>query len=205
MAGFEDTKNFFRQILTHPIFKGILEFVLTVAILFFFIAGGLVVAFRTDSYWMAVISDSMKHENQNWQVYYEDLDARKDLLAKYSISIDPEDVSTYDTSKFPLQGGFERGDLLIIQGVSSVSDISVGDVLIIDRTPYPIPLTHRVLAVWSENGRVRFTTKGDHNQQPFSSTEILIEDKTILPERIIGKVSFVVPKLGSLALWLQGR
>jgi signal peptidase len=91
------------------------------------------------------------------------------------------------------------GDLLVVQGVGSVSDISVGDVLIIDRSPWnPTPLTHRVLALWVEDGRVKVVTKGDGNDH-------LINDDMVFPEQIVGKVIFVVPKLGYISLWFQGR
>jgi hypothetical protein len=184
--------------LTHGIVKGALEIVLMLGFLYFAFAGSFMLIFNTESYWMAVVSDSMTHEaaDEYWKAYFEDEQVRNLFLLRQGVRI-PED-RLYDTSGFPIAGGFSRGDLLIIKGISSVSEISVGDVLIINR-PYDIPLTHRVLAVWEEDGEIGFTTKGDRN--PY----LISEDRAVRPEQIVGKVIFVVPKLGSISLWFQGR
>ncbi len=206
MAALSEAKYLLHSAVSHKLFKSIMEFVLTVAIFYFVIAGALVVAFRTDSYWLAVISGSMSHEDNSWENYYFDLSLREEVLQKFNIPIPPDAITTVDTSNFPIRGGFERGDMLIIQGVSSPSDISIGDVLIINRSPN-IPLTHRVFAKWEENGLVRFTTKGDHNSSFNDPTqkELITSDYAILPEKVVGKVVFVIPKIGNIALWLQGR
>jgi signal peptidase I len=204
MAGFKGTKEFSRKVITNPTFKGIMEFLLLIGVIYCLMAGVATVAFRTDGYWMAVFSGSMTHEDDSWKPYFENQSVRQSLFGRYTVPLQSDNIMTFDTSKFPIQGGFERGDLLFIQGVSSVSEISVGDVLIIDRSPI-MPLTHRVLAMWTENGKVRFTTKGDHNTPPYNSQEILSDDLSIRPEQVVGKVIFVVPKIGTLSLWLQGR
>jgi hypothetical protein len=194
------------KFLTHGTAKGILEFLLILGTAYFFIGGGLILVFKTDSYWMAVTSDSMKQEDEGWRRYYEDEAFRKNFLISEGMIEEGDSVRTFDTSKFPIQGGFERGDLLIIQGVSSVSEIEVGDVLIINRDPYTIALTHRVLAVRVENGGVRFTTKGDKN--PYLMDDISTpwhDDGLVLPERITGKVIAVIPEIGNIPLWFQGR
>jgi len=167
------------KVLDHRIVRDVFEFLLLLGILYFSFNGVAMLALRTDSYWMGVTSDSMKHEDNSWGQYYIDM------------GIDP--------SKFPIQGGFERGDLLIVQGVSSFSEISIGDVVILDQGSDVIPLVHRVVAIWEENGSARFMTKGDANSSSLA-TEI-----SNRPEQIIGKVIFVIPKLGFISLWAQGR
>ncbi|MEW6221749.1 MAG: hypothetical protein AB1476_00290 [Candidatus Hadarchaeota archaeon] len=199
-----------RKAVERRLFQGVgrwvLEFLLTLGILYFVFAGALILIFRTDSYWMAVTSGSMVHEGQDWESYFEDVNVRKSFLVNQGLTQVAENTPTFDASKFPIQGGFERGDLLFIQGVGSVSDISVGDVLIVDRSPYTIPLTHRVLAVWEDSGAVRFTTKGDHNTYLVNDSNTPWPDDLIIyPERITGKVVFVIPKLGNIALWFQNR
>lgn len=188
-----------RGFLTHGTVKGILEMVLMLGVLYFAFSGILVLAFNTDSYWMGVISNSMKHEEGlNWKIYFEDDDIRSYMLSRYGLTSMVGEDHIYDTSRFPISGGFSRGDLLVIKGINSVSDISVGDVLIIKRTN-DIPLTHRVFAVWEEDGKIRFTTKGDYN------TYLINDDRIIYPEKIVGKVAFVIPALGNISLWFQGR
>ena len=177
----------------------ILEMALILGILYFGTSGILMLTFNTDSYWMAVISNSMLHEEWvDWQAYYTSREKREFLLRRYGPSQAISQDRLYDPSTFPIQDGFGRGDLLFIKGVDSISEISVGDVVIIKRANN-IPLTHRIFAAWEENGKIRFTTKGDHNSY------LLNDDAVIYPEQIIGKVVFVIPKLGNISLWYQGK
>ena len=175
------TKKLMLGFLGHTIVRDILVFLLFLGIFYFAFMGSLTLVFRTDSFWMGVVSGSMKHDGEAWRDYYT---ARGD-----------------NSYKFSIQGGFERGDLLIIQGVNSVSEISVGDVLIIDRGPNVIPLTHRVVEIWEESGEVRLKTKGDAN----SRSDAAIGDYPIKPSQILGKVVLVIPKLGYISLWFQGQ
>ncbi|MEM2878389.1 MAG: hypothetical protein QXG10_02430 [Candidatus Hadarchaeales archaeon] len=159
--------------------RALVELLLMVGFFYFLISGSLTVALNNTSFWMAVTSNSMRHSGEDWRLDYSSLG--------------------YDTSSFPMQGGFERGDLLIVQGVGSPSQISVGDVVIVDLGADRLPLVHRVIDMWEENGEIRIRTKGDAN---FASLpgEISIE-----PERIIGRAVFVIPKIGHIFLWVQGR
>lgn len=163
------------RIFGRKIVREALGFILILAILYFGVSGALILALRTDTYWMAVISNSMKHDGESWREYFE---TRGD-----------------NSYQFPLQGGFERGDMLIIQGVSSVAEISIGDVILFD-TGQLMPLVHRVVTIEGENGEARVTTKGDANLSP--------DTPPVKPEQIRGKVIFVIPELGHLSLWFQG-
>lgn len=167
------------KVLKNKSVQGLLEMLLALGILYFAFSGAMMLALRTDSFWMAVVSQSMKHDGEAWRQYY------------ISRGIDP--------SKFPIQGGFERGDLLIIQGVSSFSEIAVGDIVVMDQGQGVIPLVHRVVSIWYENGAPRFLTKGDANSYPLPT------ERSNKPEQIIGKVIFVVPKIGYISLWFQGQ
>jgi len=168
-------KRFVVKIFGRKIVREALGFILILAILYFGVSGALTLALRTDTYWMAVASNSMKHDGEGWREIFE--------------------TNGYDTSKFPLQGGFERGDMLIIQGVSSVAEISIGDIIVFD-TGLPIPLVHRVVAIEGEDGEARVTTKGDANISP--------DMPPLKLNQIRGKVIFVFPKLGHLSLWFRG-
>jgi len=148
-------------------------------IIYFMFTGLMMLILRTDSYWMGVTSQSMKHYDDNsWRLYF----------AERGI----------DSHKFPLQGGFERGDLVIVQGVGSFSEIKVGDVVILDQGSDVIPLVHRVVLIWQEEGYYYFTTKGDANNSSLPS------EVTNRPEQIIGKVVMTIPKLGYISLFFQG-
>ncbi|MEM2890018.1 MAG: signal peptidase I [Candidatus Hadarchaeum sp.] len=187
MVGSKKTRRFFRRaksslrnFLRRPAVNGTVEFLLMLGILYFGFTGVMILIFRTDSFWRGVTSQSMSHEDDySWRQYYID--------------------RGIDTSQFPIQSGFERGDLLIIQGISSFSEIRVGDVVVLDQGSDVIPLVHRVVEIWYENGSPRFMTKGDANSRP------LTVEEANRPEQILGKVIFVVPKLGYISLWFQGQ
>jgi hypothetical protein len=169
-----------RRFLRHETVRGLLEFFLMLGIIYFAFTGIVTLVLRTDSYWMGVTSQSMIHrDNHSWRQYYLDK------------GIDP--------SSFPIQGGFERGDLLIVQGISSFSEIRVGDVVVMDQGNDVIPLVHRVVAIWEDGDSSRFMTKGDANASS------LLTELSNRPEQVIGKVIFVIPKLGYISLWFQGR
>ena len=173
-------KMMIQRFLGHHTVHGVLEFLLMLAILYFLFTGVVTLVLRTDSYWMGVTSQSMLHKDDySWRQYYID--------------------RGIDTSKFPIQGGFERGDLIIVQGIGSFSEVKIGDVVVLDQGSGVIPLVHRVVSIWDENGSARFMTKGDANTSSLSSE---ISNR---PEQIIGKVILVIPKLGYISLWFQGR
>ena len=162
---------------------------LIVGIIFFGVRGTLCLALRTGDPYRAVISPSMAHADDLWRNYFSKLG--------------------YDTSSFPLQAGFERGDLIFVQGVNPLEDIRIGDVIIVDRGPSVTPLVHRVIEIWEENGEIWFKTKGDANS---ASYEFYYEggvkvpgDYPIRPQQILGRVIFSIPKLGYLSLWFQGQ
>ncbi len=156
-----------------------LEFILTLGIIYFFFSGVMTAVLGTDSYWMAVVSQSMKHDGDGWRSYFVN--------------------NGVNSSNFPVQGGFERGDLLVVQGVAKFSELNIGDVVVLDQGGDVIPLVHRIVAFWEESGLARFITKGDANSSP------LLIERSNIPEQIIGKVVFAVPKIGYIGLWFQGQ
>jgi len=167
--------KFFRNERVHDV----LDFLLMLGIIYFLFTGLMTLILRTDSYWMGVTSQSMKHFDDNsWRLYFTE--------------------RGIDSYTFPLQGGFERGDLVIVQGVGSFSEIKVGDVVILDQGKDVIPLVHRVIQIWKEGGSYYFTTKGDANASSLP-TEV-----SNSPEQIIGKVVMTIPKLGYISLFFQG-
>ena len=167
--------KFFRNEKVHDV----LDFLLMLGTIYLMFTGLMLLILRTDSYWMGVTSQSMRHSDDNsWRVYF----------AERGI----------DSYQFPLQGGFERGDLVIVQGVGSFSEVRVGDVVILDQGSDVIPLVHRVVLIWEEGGAYYFTTKGDANASSLSSE---IANRF---EQIIGKVVMAIPKLGYISLFFQG-
>ena len=56
-------------------------------------------------------------------------------------------------------------------------------------------VTHRIVSVSQENYQTKFITKGDANRSE--------DDASILKETIVGKVIFVVPKIGYLVNFIK--
>jgi signal peptidase I len=85
--------------------------------------------------------------------------------------------------------------MVIIRGIDSADEISIGDVIVFDAPGLPLPVVHRVIDRYRENGEWRFTTKGDRNPEP------MMFERSIWLEQIRGKVIYVIPKIGYLSLW----
>lgn len=93
------------------------------------------------------------------------------------------------------------GDLLIIQGGLSAEDIYVdptdGDIIIFrdPRNPSGIPIVHRAIDKYQENGKWYFRTKGDNNPYP---------DSWPVPEGyLLGRVIVAIPLLGYFLRFLD--
>jgi len=96
------------------------------------------------------------------------------------------DISINDAKEWPLETGFDKGDIMIVWGRF---EPKVGDVIIFSaNTQHPI--IHRIIAI--ENGTIQ--TKGDNNNAQLSI------EKNIKEEAVIGKAVFRIPKLGWLKL-----
>lgn len=160
--------------LTREPLYSLLSFFLLLGFLYFAYQGALMLALNSETPLMPVISNSMKHHDESWRIAYEERGE--------------------NTHRFPLQGGFEKGDLVVVRGVSSPSELRVGDVVIYQRSPGVIPVVHRVLALL-ENGSV-LLVKGDANTTP---------DPPVSFGMVRGKVVGVIPNLGwlSLSVWMQ--
>ncbi len=168
-----------RWMKRHSIVYEIIISLLIVGGVYFGVRGSLSLAMRTDEPYRAVISQSMNHGDESWRNYFI--------------------TQGYDTSNFPIQGGFERGDLLFIEGVNPLMDVKVGDVIVFDVPTQSIPIVHRVFAINNSDGEIYFTTKGDNN------SSVLPFESYIKPAQVRGKVVFVIPKIGYLSLLWQGQ
>ncbi|MCD6247847.1 MAG: signal peptidase I [Hadesarchaea archaeon] len=145
-------------------------------IFYFCIKGTMILVLHTDTPMMAIVSNSMKHMDNSWMSF---------IHNHYGV-----DFSTIDN--FPVKGGFERGDLIVVKGVSSPEEIKLGDVIVYNSEDSKIPIVHRVVQIENLDGEIFFTTKGD-NPRILATEEVSFDN-------VIGKVVFVIPKLGYLSL-----
>lgn len=85
----------------------------------------------------------------------------------------------------------QTGDVIVVAKIDT-DDLNIGDIIQYMADGYTV--THRIVDVMeTENGRL-FVTKGDANELP---------DDPISEDRVIGKVIFVVPKVGLLPLGIK--
>lgn len=83
---------------------------------------------------------------------------------------------------------FRRGDLLIIRGVSSASDIEENDIIVFNYPKEKQPIVHRVILIENmDNDGLKYITQGDANVY---GTEV------VYPGDVIGEVAFHIPYLG---------
>ncbi len=130
---------------------------------------------KVDDPFRAVMSQAMYHGDNSWENYFIE--------------------RGYDTSNFPILGGFGRGDIIAVENVAT-ENVKIGDVILFNVPNYPTPWVHRVVAINNLNGQRSFSTKGDNNLY-VSSSENLIESSHVL-----GRVAFVIPQLGYPIVWI---
>lgn len=83
--------------------------------------------------------------------------------------------------------GIQPGDMVALEKVDPKL-IRVGDRVTFMPNPNdPSLITHRVVSAYSTNGKMMFRTKGDANDS---------EDDPIEAQQIVGRVMYVVPKVG---------
>ena len=184
MGGFDlakRAKNLKREaagVVKHDFVYEALTFFLLFGIFYLGVSGAMMIALRVEAPLRPVMYNCMRHDgDETWRVRFE-----------------KEGYDDETISKFPFQGGFEEGDMLIVQGVGSPDEISVGDVIVFDYQPGAHPYVHRVLKTPAE-ATPFFVTKGDANPSP--------DPRPVYFENIRGKAIFVIPNLGwfSPSLW----
>lgn len=83
---------------------------------------------------------------------------------------------------------FPPGTLVVVKPVDT-KDIRVGDVVTYQlKSGESTVVTHRVVAITSEQGALRFHTQGDANNGP--------DPKLVIPDQIQGKLWYALPRLG---------
>ncbi|MCX8179695.1 MAG: signal peptidase I [Candidatus Aenigmarchaeota archaeon] len=145
-----------------------IKFFITAILIVLLVNYGLGLLLKTDLPLVAVISESMTHDQTTEIVHY------KFLETEYGYSKD-------FVESWPIKNGFRKGDVLVIKGVER-EKLKVGDVIVFDIEEQKIPIVHRIIKIDGE----KIITKGDHNP---------VADPWEV-KRIHGKVIFIIPFLG---------
>ncbi len=159
----------------------IVNIILAFILIKFIVYPGLGFILTTSHPVVAVVSGSMEHNGNfdNWwqshEKYYKELDISKEDFIKYSF-----------------KNGFNKGDIMVLKGVSP-EKLEIGNVIV-----YTIggkdPIIHRVVKKWY-NDSYYFQTKGD-NVAIVQRFEQEINEK-----QVIGKALFRIPYLGYIKIW----
>lgn len=145
-------------------------------------------ALNTDLPVVAVVSGSMIHDSSTPIVFYKWLEDNMGYNKTYIDS-------------WPIQNGFNIGDLPIIE---SAKNYSVGEVVVYSVPNQQVPIIHRIIKI---NNDGSYQTKGDHND-----AQIVFpggySEYSVKPSWVHGKVIFIIPKLGYFKviltdIWLQ--
>lgn len=95
-----------------------------------------------------------------------------------------------------MRSGIDVGDIVVISEVP-IDDIREGDIIQFRTANSTIPTVHRVYNITINEDDVKlFITKGDANDNP--------DLDPVLPEQIMGKAVFTIPKLGWIPITLRG-
>ncbi len=97
-------------------------------------------------------------------------------------------------SKYTFKRGFNKGDIIFIYR-KDPKNLKIGDVIVFKSNVRPDPIIHRVVSIDTDGNKIRFDTKGDHNQGKGSL------DKGISEDVVIGVGVFRVPYLGWFKIW----
>lgn len=132
---------------------------------------------------VAVISDSMEHD-QPFDAWWA---RQEDLYLQFNIT-------RSDFKDFPMRSGFDKGDIIFLLGTKP-ERLEQGDIIVFSGGK-EYPIIHRIVSVEMDaNGARRFQTKGDHNLGQIVNPPLL--DERNVPERaVIGRAVLRVPYLG---------
>ena len=88
-----------------------------------------------------------------------------------------------------MSGKFETGDIIIIKQIKEESELKTGDIITYATSEKTL-VTHRIIEITEENGKTKYTTKGDANNT---------EDKEKIEFKDIhGKYLFKIPLIGQI-------
>lgn len=173
----------------------IINILLAFLIIKFLVFPGLSFVLNSDFPIVAVVSQSMQHDNpllnkktdfDDWYKYHET------YYNNYNITKN-------DFLKFPQKNGFRKGDILFIYG-KRYESLDIGDVIVFEGGLI-YPIIHRIINVTKENGEViNVQTKGDNN--PYSINSSPLNEFSIKKDEYYGKAFFKIPYIGLIKIYL---
>jgi signal peptidase I len=137
---------------------------------------------------VAVVSNSMEHD-ESFDAWWA---SQEDLYLQFNIT-------KRQFLEFPMRNGFDKGDIIILVGAKP-EKLQPGHIIVYwGGKEYPI--IHRIVKVEHDtNNAPYFQTKGDHNMGQIYNPPYL-DEHHIAPDTVIGKAVLRVPYLGWVKIW----
>lgn len=92
-----------------------------------------------------------------------------------------------------MEPNIQTGDLLIVKTIPT-DQLKINDVITF-RSSNNTPVTHRIIDLVNQNGRVLFQTKGDANN--------IVDEDLVQSEQVIGTMAIRIPKMGYVANFIK--
>lgn len=92
-----------------------------------------------------------------------------------------------------MEPNIQTGDLIIVKTIPT-EQLKVNDVITF-RSSNNTPVTHRIIDLVNQDGRVLFQTKGDANN--------IVDEELVQSEQVIGSMAIRIPKVGYLANFIK--
>ena len=170
----------------------IVNIILAIILIKFVVYPGLGLALGTQFPIVAVVSDSMEHNNypQSKGLSF------NEWWKNHAEFYDSKNISYSEFREFPFKNGFNKGDLMILKKAEP-SKIEKGDIIVFSGWRSD-PIIHRVVEIEKQDGYYIFGTKGDNNPRQIAPTAgcSICDETSIHQNQIYGKAVLRVPYLG---------
>ncbi len=168
----------------NSIWSWIVNTILAFILIKYIIYPGLGFVLQTSHPVVAVVSESMEHDNgfESWWK-----ESKKWYVAN--------SISQEDFDNFPLKNGFNKGDIMVLKG-KKPKDLEIGEVIVFWSAKKD-PIIHRIVKKWKQEEGYHFETKGDNyktNPAPIRST--FLNEVDVKEEQIVGSAILRIPLLG---------
>lgn len=170
------------------ILSWVVNIILAIILIKFVVYPGLGLILGTQFPIVAVVSDSMEHENtakteklqfdEWWQIHNEFYKSKN--------------ITHEEFREFPFHKGFNKGDLMVLVG-SEPSKTREGDILVF-MAGKPEPIIHRIVDIKNNSRSSVYETKGDNNQNQIKS--FWLDEENVTQESVVGKAVLRIPYLG---------
>ncbi len=173
----------------NSIWSWLVNIVLAFVLIKFIVYPGLGFLLHTSHPVVAVVSESMEHNNG-----FDEWWAKAD---KWYVD---NGIKKEDFENFPLKNGFDRGDIMVLKG-KKPENIEIGDVVVFWSVKRD-PIIHRVVKKWQSNNTYHFQTKGDnYKTNPMSIKSAFLDETKVSEEQIVGNAVLRIPLLGYIKIW----